>query len=137
MQLGKSIKFSSVFLCLLLLILINGCDTPTVPTLYNPDTYIGEARGLMGRIKVEVTFSEDTIEKIILTECYESVDMFDEVKYAVAFIPSAIVEGQTLLIDAISGATFASNGILKAVEDCVKQAGGDSAVAKLKESKPL
>jgi fumarate reductase flavoprotein subunit len=134
-QSGKHIKFSGV-LCLLV-ILINGCDTSTSPaasTLYNPGTYIGEARGQIGRIKAEVTFSEDAIENIDLIECYESVDMFDEVKYAVTFIPAAIVDQQTLLIDVISGATVASNAILKAVEDCVRQAGGDEAVAKLKES---
>jgi fumarate reductase flavoprotein subunit len=79
-----------------------------------------------------VTFSEDSITNIVLTECYESVDMFEEVAYAVTAIPAAITDRQTLLVDTITGATVASNAILKAVEDCVKQAGGDEAVAKLK-----
>jgi fumarate reductase flavoprotein subunit len=87
----------------------------------------------MGRITVTVTFSEDSITNIVLTECYESVDMFEEVAQAITAIPATITDRQTLLVDTITGATVASNAILKAVEDCVKQAGGDEAVAKLKD----
>lgn len=35
-----------------------------------------------------------------------------------------VVKGQTLAVDAVAGATMTGDGILKAVEDCVKQAGG-------------
>jgi fumarate reductase flavoprotein subunit len=47
-------------------------------------------------------------------------------------IPQVIIDDQTLAVDSISGATYTSRGILKAVEKCVLKAGGESAVAKLK-----
>jgi fumarate reductase flavoprotein subunit len=138
MRSDKIIKISRFLLGLLLtMLIIGGCNTSTSPgssTLYDPGIYMAESRGLMGRITVEVTFSEDSIINITLIECHESVDMFEEVAYAVTSIPAAIVDRQTLLVDAVSGATYASNAILKAVEACVKQAGGDEAVAKLKET---
>jgi fumarate reductase flavoprotein subunit len=136
MILDKTTIFGYLLCLLPAILIINGCDTSTSPpssTLYTPGVYTAEARGQIGRIKVTVTFSEDAIEQVVLTECYESIDR-EEVANAVESIPAAIVERQTLLIDAISNATVASNAILKAVEDCVKQAGGDEAVAKLKES---
>ena len=44
---------------------------------------------------------------------------------AVADIPKAIVEYQSLGIDAVSGATNTSNAVLSAVELCLKEAGMD------------
>jgi fumarate reductase flavoprotein subunit len=55
------------------------------------------------------------------------------VAFAIARIPLAIYQKQTLSIDVVSGATFTSNAILAAVEDCARQAGGDEAVAALKQ----
>lgn len=40
-------------------------------------------------------------------------------------MPAAIVDGQTLAFDGISGATFTGNAILEAVAACVESAGGD------------
>lgn len=37
------------------------------------------------------------------------------------------MEGQTLAVDAVAGATVTSTAILTAVADCVTQAGGDAA----------
>ncbi|MFD2876646.1 FAD-dependent oxidoreductase [Paenibacillus rhizoplanae] len=44
--------------------------------------------------------------------------------------PKKIVSEQTLAIDAVSGASMTTKGILEAVEDCAKQAGGDLTVLK-------
>ena len=44
---------------------------------------------------------------------------------AISDIPEAIVEGQTLAVDVVAGATYTSNGIIEAVKKCVEQAGGD------------
>lgn len=50
-------------------------------------------------------------------------------------MPEAMIEGQTLNIDSVSGATYTSNAILTAVEDCVVQAGGHVEVLKLLSNK--
>lgn len=51
----------------------------------------------------------------------------EEFPYVQESLPDLIVEGQTLAVDAIAGATVTSTAILTAVADCVTQAGGDAA----------
>jgi len=60
--------------------------------------------------------------KLSSTEHSESPGIGD---VAIERIPQAIVEGQTLAVDTISGATVSSNAILTAVKEAIAQAGGD------------
>jgi fumarate reductase flavoprotein subunit len=119
--------------------LIAGCETPTDSyTLhFTPGIYEASATGYNQTtpIRVKVTFSEDAIEFIEIVSHEESAATNERVKDTLDLIPKAIIEDQTLALDAVSGATarWTKEGILKAVEDCVKQAGGDEAVKKLKE----
>ena len=48
-------------------------------------------------------------------------------------LAKGIVDGQSLKLDTIAGATVSSKALLSAVEDCVKQAGGDVDALKNKE----
>lgn len=92
--------------------------------LYKPGIYIGTSQGKMGDVKVEVTFSKDSIDKIEIVELSETPGTSDA---AIERIPASIVKGQTLAVDSVSGATATADAIIKAVEDCVVQAGGDVA----------
>jgi fumarate reductase flavoprotein subunit len=121
---------------LFLLISAGACDTPTnteASHLFTPGTYSASSQGYMNPIYVTVTFSEDAIESVVIGEHNQSIDRA-EVAEAIAQIPGRIQEGQTPKVDKVSGATFTSHAIIGAVEKCVKQAGGDEAVAKLKEN---
>lgn len=89
---------------------------------YTPGTYTGVGAGKNGDITVEVTFSADKIERITVVSHSETPSLSDA---AIANIPTQIVESQSLGVDAVSGATYTSNGIVEAVADAVKQAGGD------------
>jgi len=89
---------------------------------YTPGTYTGVGAGKNGDITVEVTFSADKIERITVVSHSETPSLSDA---AIANIPTQIVEAQSLGVDAVSGATYTSNGIVDAVADAVKQAGGD------------
>lgn len=89
---------------------------------FTPGTYTGVAAGKNGDITVEVTFSADAIESITVVSHSETPSLSDG---AIANIPTQIVESQSLGVDAVSGATYTSNGIIDAVADAVKQAGGD------------
>lgn len=100
-------------------------------TGYTPGTYNAQAKGNNGDVKVEVEFSADAIVKVTVTEHQETAGLSDP---AIEKIPERIVEGQTLNVDAISGATNTSNAILEAVADCVSQAGGDAESLKNKEA---
>jgi len=99
---------------------------------YTAGTYTAQAKGNNGDVKVEVEFSADAIVKVTVTEHQETAGLSDP---AIEKIPERIVEGQTLNVDAVSGATNTSNAILEAVADCVAQAGGDAESLKAKEAK--
>lgn len=95
---------------------------PTQARTYTPGTYTGVGAGKNGDITVEVTFSAEKIERITVVSHSETPSLSDA---AIANIPTQIVEAQSLGVDAVSGATYTSNGIVEAVADAVKQAGGD------------
>ena len=89
---------------------------------YTPGTYTGVGAGKNGDITVEVTFSAEKIESIRIVSHTETPSLSDA---AIEQIPAKIVEAQSLGVDAVSGATYTSDGIVEAVADAVKQAGGD------------
>ncbi len=102
-------------------------ETPAVrqdekATAYQPGVYTAVGQGNNGDVEVEVTFSETEILKVEVTKEAETVGIGTA---AIEKIPAAIKDGQTLNVNAISGATNTSNAILEAVEDCIRQAGGD------------
>lgn len=85
---------------------------------FKPGTYTAEGKGNGGPITVEVTFTEDAIEKVTVKNHSETPGVADP---AIEKIPQNIVSDQTIKVDVVSGATNTSNGIIAAVSDCVKQ----------------
>ncbi|SDK39165.1 FAD-dependent oxidoreductase [Natronincola ferrireducens] len=122
---GKSIKVLSVLLCLAMIVGLVGCSQPStnqVDAIYKAGTYIGTAQGHNGDVKVEVEFSDTAIVSVKIVEHSESEGISD---VSIERIPQEVVDGQTLAVDSVSGATVTSKAILAAIEDAVKQAGGD------------
>ena len=99
----------------------NGKDTATKMS-FTPGTYTGEAKGKEGNIKVEVTFTEDELIDIKIVSQGETAGIGDA---AIDTLREQIIDSQTLAVDAVSGASETSAGLLAAVEDAVNQAGGD------------
>lgn len=99
-------------------------NTPAASAAYTAGTYTASAAGKNGDVTVEVVFSDTAIESVTVTEHQETAGLADP---ALERIPEAVVEGQTLAVDAVAGATITSEAILTAVADCVTQAGGDVA----------
>lgn len=93
-------------------------------------TYTGKADGRNGVVTVEVTIAGDVIEKVEVVSHEETEGVGT---LAVDAIPGAIVEAQSLGVDAVAGATLTSDAILAAVADCVAQAGGDAEALKAVE----
>ena len=109
-------KFLSLLLSVVLFLMV-------VPAFaYDAGTYTGTGQGMLGEIKVEVTFGEDAIENIEVVSCNDSAGIAD---VAIAKVPADIVTYQSLGVDAATSATITSMGILEAVADAVAQAGGD------------
>lgn len=83
--------------------------------------YTVDATGHNGKFKVTVTLGEDKIEDVQVDKG-ETAGISDA---AVERIPEAIVKGQTLNVDVVSGASLTSRGILDGVGQAIEEAGGD------------
>lgn len=96
-------------------------------------TYTGSAQGFGGPVKVKVTVKNGKIKKIqIVSASGETGSYFAKAK---ALIP-AIVKKQTTNVDAVSGATYSSNGIIRAVRNALGKAGTTSKKTKTQKKVP-
>lgn len=89
----------------------------TDSSAYNDGTYYGIGKGFNGNITVKVTVASKKIGSIEIT------DHIDDLAYlnnARSVIP-AIIAKQSTNVDAISGATYSSNGIILATRDALKK----------------
>ena len=89
---------------------------------YTAGTYTAQADGNNGPVTVEVVVDDASIVSVTVTDHAETPGISDP---AIERIPASIVEGQTLAVDAVAGATNTSKAILAAAEDCLTQAGAD------------
>ena len=85
-------------------------------------TYQGTAAGNSGDITVSVTLTDDAISEISIDDIHDTYYLVD---YVETILPGRIVERQSLAVDGVSGATMTSSGVLRAVEDALKNAGAD------------
>ena len=90
-----------------------------------PGNYTVTTPGHNGDLPMVVKFSEDRIEAIDIDTAGESAGIADVV---FTRIPQEILEGQTLNVDAISGATVTSQGVIDGVAAAVRLAGADPEV---------
>ena len=90
----------------------------------NPGTYSATAVGRNGDVTVTATFSDTAITDIEVSHS-ETQSIGDA---AIDQLTAAVLENQSLDLDAVSGATISSDAYKKALEDCVEQAGGDVAL---------
>lgn len=95
-------------------------------------TYEAEGQGNNGPVKVAVTVEGDAIVSVEIVEHGETPGICD---LAMERIPAAIVDGQTLAVDTVSGATNSSNAILTAVEAALTEAGADIDALKVASAK--
>lgn len=101
-------------------------STPTtsVPAgSYKDGTYQGSGTGFGGTITVQVTISGGKIAAIdILSASGETGSYFASAKGVI----SKMISGQTPNVDAVSGATYSSNGIIQAVQNALSKAANTS-----------
>lgn len=98
---------------------------------YTAGTYEAEVAGHNGPIKLAVTVDETSIVKVEIVEHTESAGISDP---AINIIPQAIVDGQTLAVDMISGCTVTCDAIVTAAEQALTEAGADIETLKIKTS---
>ena len=85
-----------------------------------PGEYEVNAIGHSGKLPMKVSFSEKRIESINIDTRGETEGIADVVFVR---IPDKILEGQTLNVDALSGASETSNAVIDGVAKAVKLAG--------------
>ena len=100
---------------------------------FEPGTYAVTTVGHNGDLPMQVTLSQDRIEKIDIDSSGETGGIADIV---FTRIPSEIIEGQTLNVDAVSGASVTSNGVLDGVARAIKLAGGNPDVLRSRPKAP-
>ena len=100
----------------------------TAPSTYLDGIYTAEAIGFEGKITVQVTVAEDKITDITLLSAEDEEEYLSRAKQVIP----AILEGQNPNVDAVSGATYSSTGILNAVKLALAKA----AVAPAEEPAP-
>lgn len=93
-------------------------NEPSSPT-YQDGEWMGTAFGYNGDITVSVTIKDGLIEAISVLEGYDDEPYFGNAKKE---IPQRIVSAQSAEVDTVSGATFSSKGIIKAVSDALQKA---------------
>ncbi len=99
-------------------------EEPIDPTLrpeedYLDGVYTGTGEGYGGEVTVSVTVTDGRIADIQLVSAVDETPSFLERAMAVL---TAIQSGQTTEVDAVSGATYSSEGLKEAVRNALEQA---------------
>ncbi len=118
---------------LFVLLVVIGACTASAPTSSDGVTpaavaltgvYETTAQGRNGDIKVRTTLTDSAISKVEIISHTETAGLVDA---SLVEVPRRIVEGNTLAVDAVSGATITSNAIVAAVGKAIEAAGGNTA----------
>ena len=108
-------KILSLMFCAALTVSIFGVE-------FKEGTYVGEAKGYRGEIKVEVKTSKNKIEEVKVVKNTDTPIISDA---AAKKVPEQIVKYQSLRVDGVSGATGTSRALTSAVRNALKNSGAD------------
>lgn len=97
-------------------LLLAGCST----TNQGAKTSQGIGHGYGGEIKVELSTEDGKITDINVVSNHETSVVYDR---ALPILTERIIEAQSPVVDSVSGATFTSFGVKKAVAEAMKEAG--------------
>ncbi len=111
-------KALSIFLAVMMLM------TLVVPAYADAQTATGKGQGIDGDVVVEVKADETTIYEVNVLEQNETPGIGS---VAVEKLPGAMVAGNTVEVDAITGATVTSTAIKTAVTEALTSMGFDPA----------
>ena len=97
------------------------------PDSWLDGVYTGSGSGFNGNVKVEVTVQDGKIASIKVLSHSDGSSYMSKAKNVI----SRIISKQTTNVDTVSGATFSSQGIIKAVRDALSKASGSSNTGKM------
>jgi uncharacterized protein with FMN-binding domain len=95
--------------------------------LYEDGTYTGTGTGYRGQTtKVSVTIENGVISSIETVSYGDDREFYERAEGSVVY---DILSTQSTDVDAVTGATYSSDGIIEAVEDALSQASGDTTIS--------
>ena len=97
------------------------------PDAWLDGVYTGSGSGFGGDVKVEVTVQDGKIASIKVLSHKDGSSYMSKAKSVI----SRIISKQTTNVDTVSGATFSSQGIIKAVRNALSKASGTSNTGKM------
>lgn len=106
-----------IIILLFLLIIISACSKNNAN--YIPGTYVGEAQGYYSILKVQVVVDEKHIISIDILEQEEAPIIADAV---FSEIPPKVIKENSTDVDTVSGATYTSKTLLKAIDNALSEA---------------
>jgi uncharacterized protein with FMN-binding domain len=92
-------------------------EAPATEPELAANEYIGTAQGFSGETKVKVTMDGDKISKIDVLSHGDTDAFFNQAKA----VTDSIISAQSVEVDAVTGATFSSKGIMDAVANALAQ----------------
>ncbi|WP_313794911.1 flavocytochrome c [Fundicoccus culcitae] len=129
---GKTLKV------LMLFVMVLGLFVPTLSKVaaqeYMAGTYEATSGGYGGDVTVTVTVTDDRIVSIEADAADETPGIGDE---AITTLIDRVIQGQTLNVDVVSGATGSSSGFLAALALALEAAGADVDALKEKEAETV
>lgn len=100
--------------------LIEKANESAMGAVFKDGTYTGVADGFGPNLTVSVTIQDNKITDIEIVSHNERNQRY--FARPMREVPAAIIEGQTLDVDTVAGATYTSVGIINAVRDALSQA---------------
>lgn len=100
--------------------------------IYTDGTYKGSGNGFRGKTEVTVTVESGVITDITVDSYKDDMEFFQKAKSGVI---ADIIKSQTTDVDAVSGATFSSNGIIEAVKNALGEEISEAAQPATEQSK--
>lgn len=85
---------------------------------YPDGVYTGSGEGYSGTTKIELTLKNGTIQKIHVVSNEDDEAFFKRAETLI----SLVIQRQSTDVDAVSGATFSSEGILEAIQEALEAA---------------
>lgn len=116
-------KILAMFLSVIMvfgIVSFNNQNEVFADTMFTPGTYTGESEGYGGKLTVEVSVDESEILSVEVTENSETKSVAGN---AITEIPKSIVENQSVAVDTVTGATFASEAVIEATTNALLSAG--------------
>jgi uncharacterized protein with FMN-binding domain len=110
-------KLRAVILIIVLATTLVACEAKSI--IYKEGSYEGNAEGHIGPIKVQILTDQYEIKEIKILEQQETPVIADIVYEK---LPDRVLKANSTEVEVVAGATYTSNGLLKAIKDGLDKA---------------